>query len=991
MPLLKEPLDKLIPSIVQQAHHARNQPLTVSPWLVEGLNQGIHKHPCTTKFPLFFPLWAVFLFTAVAPNCVHGAWFNTSWQYRVPVNIPAGTAVNSTIKVDVDFAALLTTLGASGIFDANSPRMVRPNDALSTNQQYTDTIYAGVTDASGNSRGEIRFILEDAGPATYYLYFDVTASGVKAANPQVPINGNFEFGAVGGASPQIPPGWLNATRSTNSLQAQIRPAETVTVTDRTTEATNGNPKTGLASYLQGFRSNSDVGGNVVLTKTVSIPASNPGNISISIRPEGWDSARNGNTTQYDYIQVRLLSGTTVRLNVVGPLLNNYTACPFSPNYNTNSTAITSTVPGYGLYNYWDNGSSSNNHTLGLSSTYNRGNELWITCSASLASVAGQTLTLEISTSYVLDYRSWFLIDDIEWSLTTATLGSPSTYSAASLPANFNCVETGATASTGHLYTKLVGTAFTFDVVALKSDGSVETNYVVGANKNVMVELVDGSGSTACASRAALSPTVSQTLAFASGNQGLKASAPMSVNNAYANLRCRVTDANQSPSVVACSTDNFAVRPTGFAVTSNINADASGTGTSATPTIKAGGNFTLSAASGVAGYNGTPQIDASKLSAHTGASQNGTLSGSFSAADPTTGTATGATFVYTEVGYFGLAPYGVYDAAFTAVDSAANDCGNDFSNALVGGQYGCKFGNLSATAYFGRFIPDHFAITQGSATAACVPSSPYTAFTYFGQDGFSTLFTLNAQNTANTTTQNYQGGFAKLDLTAWNGFNFSSASLPTGSALSASSTAPTGVWNLGLTNVVAKHRASRPTALTGETSVIVKAAPTDSDGVTTAATAVAPGTPLRYGRLNLQNAHGSELLPLSVSLTAQYWNGAAFVLNTDDSCTAISAPTSGSGLTFYPEVASGAQGNHLSSAETTATVSATGKLVSGDAQLKFSAPGSGNDGYFDLNIVAPDWLKFDWNAATAGDESPSGRVTFGIYKGNDSQIYLREVY
>jgi MSHA biogenesis protein MshQ len=97
------------------------------------------------------------------------------------------------------------------------------------------------------------------------------------------------------------------------------------------------------------------------------------------------------------------------------------------------------------------------------------------------------------------------------------------------------------------------------------------------------------------------------------------------------------------------------------------------------------------------------------------------------------------------------------------------------------------------------------------------------------------------------------------------------------------------------------------------------------------------------------------------------------------------------LTFYPEVATGVQGNHLAWSETTATVSITGKLASGDAQLKFSAPGAGNDGYFDLNITAPNWLKYDWNVASSGDESPSGHVTFGVYKGNDSQIYLREVY
>jgi MSHA biogenesis protein MshQ len=73
------------------------------------------------------------------------------------------------------------------------------------------------------------------------------------------------------------------------------------------------------------------------------------------------------------------------------------------------------------------------------------------------------------------------------------------------------------------------------------------------------------------------------------------------------------------------------------------------------------------------------------------------------------------------------------------------------------------------------------------------------------------------------------------------------------------------------------------------------------------------------------------------------------------------------------------------------MSATGKLITGDGQLRFSAPGAGNDGYLDISMQVPAWLKFDWNAAIAGDENPSARATFGIYKGNDSQIFLREVY
>lgn len=568
------------------------------------------------------------------------------------------------------------------------------------------------------------------------------------------------------------------------------------------------------------------------------------------------------------------------------------------------------------------------------------------------------------------------------------------------PANFNCVETGTNASTGHLYTKLAGTPFSFDVVALKTDGSVETSYASDANKNVTVELVDGSGTTTCDSRAALSPAVSQTLAFASTHAGRKANASMTVAKAYADLRCRVTDANQSPSIVGCSADDFAVRPTGLTVTSSANADTAGASTSNTPIIKTGANFTLTATSGVVGYNYTPKIDASKVAAHSGAVQAGTLAGSFgvaNAANAATGTATGAAFTYSEVGYFNVAANGVYDDTFTAVDAATGDCASGFADS--GGKYACNFGNASATSYFGRFIPDHFTVTAGALTQGCS-----AAFTYLGQDGFSTAFTIAAENSANTTTQNYTGSFARLGLTTWGNFVFSAASMPTGSALSASITAPTGSWSNGSASVAAKHQVSRPTAgPVAPANVIVSAKPIDSDGVTSAsATAVGSATELRYGRLRALNAYGSERLALSIALQAQYYDAAigGFKHNTADSCTALSLPavrtlsaappTDGvASRNFYPIVNGG---NQLASSDTTASLPAT--LSGGTANMTLTAPLK--RGWIDLILTVPPHLQGNWancwgQTGTAGvlDDMPCARATFGVYK--SPLIYRRENY
>lgn len=298
------------------------------------------------------------------------------------------------------------------------------------------------------------------------------------------------------------------------------------------------------------------------------------------------------------------------------------------------------------------------------------------------------------------------------------------------------------------------------------------------------------------------------------------------------------------------------------------------------------------------------------------------------------------------------------------------------------------GNVTGTTTgnIGRFYPARFAISGASVSNACSAAAPYT---YFGEDGFTAALTLTAQNTSGATTTNYTGAFARLGLASWGSYGFSAATLPAGSVLGSSATAPAGTWSNGVAAVTARQQISRPTALTGPTTVTVSAAPTDGEVPASAPATALGSVALRYGRLQVLNAYGSELLALPMTLRAQYWNGSAWSTNADDSCTVISAPVSGAGLTFYPEVAAGAMGNHLSAGDTTASVNASGRLAAGSAGLRFSAPGAGNSGYVDVSIAlaARPWLRFPWNGA--GDADPTARATFGIYKSR--LIYSRENY
>ncbi len=347
------------------------------------------------------------------------------WHYRVAINVPAGATVNSTVKVDVDFQALLTTMGVTGTFDVNSPRVVRSTGVLAATQEFTDSVFADATDATGNARGEVRFILQDAGATTYFLYFDITQNGAKPANPQTPINGNFERGGAGTA---LPPGWSLANKVEATLDSEIRPSENPTITSDGTNlinsprTTDGTPRTGQFSYILGARTNNEVGtgqNRITLERTFTVPATTPGNFSLRWRPEGWDSNVNGSNS-WDFIRIQIVGTTTTE--IVGPTLGNYATIPFSPNYGTNQASATEF--GYRHYNGFDM-TTNQVHQLGMTVPYAA--EPWWTRTVSLAAYAGQTVTLRITTSHTVLYKSWFHIDDVEWSVVTATLGTPQAF------------------------------------------------------------------------------------------------------------------------------------------------------------------------------------------------------------------------------------------------------------------------------------------------------------------------------------------------------------------------------------------------------------------------------------------------------------------------------------------------------------------------------------------------------------------------------------
>jgi MSHA biogenesis protein MshQ len=166
-----------------------------------------------------------------------------------------------------------------------------------------------------------------------------------------------------------------------------------------------------------------------------------------------------------------------------------------------------------------------------------------------------------------------------------------------------------------------------------------------------------------------------------------------------------------------------------------------------------------------------------------------------------------------------------------------------------------------------------------------------------------------------------------------------------------------------------------------------------------------GKPMRFGRLTIRNANGSQLVALPVQVEAQYWLGApnnAFVTNTSDSCTSIAAAN----------VAMSNFTNNLSGSPTCGTaISGGGVLSAGRRTLQLAAPGSANNGGVNLTVNlgasasgttcttvggAPvsattanlPYLQGNWTGGTYS-VNPSARATFGVYKGSDEVIFIRE--
>ncbi|MEC6824264.1 DUF6701 domain-containing protein [Photobacterium piscicola] len=337
-------------------------------------------------------------------------------------------------------------------------------------------------------------------------------------------------------------------------------------------------------------------------------------------------------------------------------------------------------------------------------------------------------------------------------------------------------------------------------------------------------------------------------------------------------------------------------------------------------------------------------------------------------------------------------------------------------------------------HIGRFFPAYFGLTHNQLTPAM------TSFTYMGQP-FPVHWTVNAFNQQGKALDNYDQ-FAET-LTAKFGFvvknnnggddqrlllqdpipekwshntenshsyiNYQSnvtyarkgflstplITLPDG---------PDELWQLwlNLLNPKDNRPSDSPRLLTSELCSS-KNGCTNPTVQKVMSLRIGNTNPMRYGRMALQDAAGDIGKPLTIPLRVEYWNGAEFVTNSDDSASTfdganycrqilIQEPvphtpnnptTSGAGTVnlgqpLHRQLMANPDGDFKQQIRFWQRLSILTKPTQIAKTPKIKCENS---------TLNQPWLSYNWRGL--GDEDPSATVTFGVYHGNNRIIYRGE--
>jgi MSHA biogenesis protein MshQ len=364
-----------------------------------------------------------------------------------------------------------------------------------------------------------------------------------------------------------------------------------------------------------------------------------------------------------------------------------------------------------------------------------------------------------------------------------------------------------------------------------------------------------------------------------------------------------------------------------------------------------------------------------------------------------GTATGSNFAWDEVGIITLTA-SVGDADYLGVGDVTGTTSSNVGRFTLG-----KF------ALSNVVIDDRADLCQGGFLVSDGVTACASAFTYMGEE-IDASFTLLPQSLHGAAVLNYvdsataANDFAKLDPTTFANLNMAAVDTATAggphylsarivnTAMPVVTCASTPCFQAASADVTVPFTFSRGATDGPYTAVNFGVAITDSDGARAEGAGAPAGlcnnpnaadcydldtdatagndraqlgtTEFRYGRSKVSNAFGSELLPLWMNVRLDYWNGTYYTPNVDDDLSVVNAAFVGGSYT-----------GNLSAGETALTAPT---FVNGEGQIGLSAPGAGNGGSVGVTLNPPAYLPGD-----------TARATFGLFKGKNEFIYLREAY
>jgi MSHA biogenesis protein MshQ len=366
-----------------------------------------------------------------------------------------------------------------------------------------------------------------------------------------------------------------------------------------------------------------------------------------------------------------------------------------------------------------------------------------------------------------------------------------------------------------------------------------------------------------------------------------------------------------------------------------------------------------------------------------------------------GVATGVNFAWDEVGVITLTPH-VGDLDYQGTGDVVGTTSANIGRFTLG-----KFSMQNPLLDNRADICNNGLLISDGVTAC-------SSFTYMGEE-IDASFILVPMSLNNVASQNYVNSataainYAKLDPSVFANINMAAVDSTTAATPSYLTsrisnagmpvvtcnttpcfTQPGGTGSQAMAEVNVPFMLTRGVAADGPYNAVnIGVAPLDSDGAAVDATGLAgPGScnnstvvacynldanatagndhvllgavDFRYGRTRISSAYGSELLPLTLPVVMEYWDGVSYVSNVDDSVTPVTVTAS----------------NYLLNLSAGKTLLTQPAIASGLGPLVLSAPGLGNNGSVDLTAASLSYLPL----------MGSARATFGVYGGKNIFVY-----